>query len=318
MDPRLPFLAVLRLLQYIGDKCREHGESAPNRTTKPKPKPKRQVAPNARTDGSKRGNVPSEKTQQGPKAHRSMEVAAWVCTVVLESSASDFRSNQSRMDTMRELLPCLVDSGQSEDVVILFPGGWLSAPKDATDVIRRAEACVRDGLAGTADRTVVCLGVDGRNGRDQLGVAIGRDGVKAIARRFYPHEDDRELVEFAESHTALERGFRRTFTLGDKTFYLSVCYDVYGIRKKELPKPRGGVDAILEMIHRFGPEQGGDRYYASNGLAWGSKWWNCPAFGSAVFYQRRVQVCACDLGVPGLHAMDGRPIADFLTTAACS
>ncbi len=79
--------------------------------------------------------------------------------------------------------------------------------------------------------------------------------------------------------------FDRIFTKNGKKFYLAV----FGIRHQKTSNP--GVDAILTLAHRFYPRDrgpSGDVDFARKGFAGASVQWNCPVFGTAVFFDRTI------------------------------
>jgi hypothetical protein len=120
-----------------------------------------------------------------------------------------------------------------------------------------------------------------------MGIAIDKSGIVASARKFSlaPGERHSDLV-LADDYLATEKGKTRIFAVGNKRFYLSVCYDDFGIAKGDLPVPSGGIDAILSLVHVFttGHEPGsGESNYARYGLAPASKAWCCRVFNAVVF-----------------------------------
>ena len=71
--------------------------------------------------------------------------------------------------------------------------------------------------------------------------------------------------------------------------YLAVCYDCFGIRKKEIKNP--GIDIILDLTHGFhkqGYGPSGDVDFARKGFAGASMQWQIPVFGTGVFFKREV------------------------------
>ncbi|WP_242655130.1 hypothetical protein [Clostridium carboxidivorans] len=135
-------------------------------------------------------------------------------------------------------------------------------------------------------KMVICYGIDGRGNTDQIGVAVNKDGLLSAGRKFY-HTDNSILL--ADNYKSKEIGKQRIFPIGNKKFYIAICYDGFGIRKKNLENP--GVDVILNLVHGFNPigEGGsGDVYFAKHSFAGASKQWGCPTFGAAVFERREV------------------------------
>ena len=51
------------------------------------------------------------------------------------------------------------------------------------------------------------------------------------------------------------------------------------------------MDGILNLVHRFYPkgyDASGEVYFAKYSFAGSSKQWNCPTFGTAIFYGRDI------------------------------
>jgi len=100
---------------------------------------------------------------------------------------------------------------------------------------------------------------------------------------------DCHQLEAAKNYLYREDGKPRIFSLNGKRYYLAVCYDVFGIRQLSLPNPE--VNVVLSLVHEFWPrgeEASGEVYFAKLGFACASKCWNCPVFGSTVFFNRNI------------------------------
>jgi hypothetical protein len=66
------------------------------------------------------------------------------------------------------------------------------------------------------------------------------------------------MAAASQSYTESEDGYLRTFKVNEKTAFLAVCYDSFGIRHNQLKNP--GVDIILNCVHSFSPtSEGGSR-----------------------------------------------------------
>jgi hypothetical protein len=174
--------------------------------------------------------------------------------------------------------------------VFVFPGGWFSAGR------KRAEAIYADieqSLKPIAGYSYVCLGVDGRKqepwAKDQTALAISKQGIVACARKFHSAPTEKSLVELADSYLEAEADLDRFFLLDERHCYLAVCYDSFGIRHQNIKNPN--IDIVLTSIHGFfpvGQGNSGDTYFVRHGLAGASKQWNCPVFGSAIFFDREI------------------------------
>ena len=135
----------------------------------------------------------------------------------------------------------------------------------------------------------MCLGIDGRGAKDQIAIAINKRGIQSIGRKFNPTKDEKNYIEAAKNYLYREDGKPRIFSLNGKRYYLAVCYDVFGIRQLSLPNPE--VNVVLSLVHEFWPrgeEASGEVYFAKLGFACASKCWNCPVFGSTVFFNRNI------------------------------
>jgi hypothetical protein len=178
--------------------------------------------------------------------------------------------------------------------IILFPGGYFNSGKrEAKTIYNAVFKQIREHLQLIDRDIVVCVGIDGRMGRyypkDQLALAIRKKGIVAIGRKFHPTDDEEGVIEEAQNHKSLESGNSRYFLFKERRFYLAVCNDIFGIREKGLKNP--DIDIVLNAVHQFTPrgeEGSGDVYFARWGFAGASKQWECPVFGSAVFFKRNI------------------------------
>ena len=229
----------------------------------------------------------------------------WLATVLLRSNA---RFGKTDNDIRRKVLEDILNETLRRtrgNGVILFPGGYFnSGKKKANAIFNLATNRLKKELRKINRNIVVCIGVDGRIGRgyprdypkDQLSIAVSRKGIIAIGRKFNPIEDEKDKISSASTYQSLENGKSRIFSLNGKRFFLAVCYDIFGL--KQLPNP--GVNIILNAIHQFTPickckgeickcgAASGDVDFARKGLAGASKVWNCPVFGSVVFFNRNI------------------------------
>jgi len=207
----------------------------------------------------------------------------WVATVILESDGNI--SNSQRRKALLEVINEFV--GETDgDGVILFPAGYYDAGNSgANTLFKFTENEIRNELSGIARNVIVCLGIDG--GKDQTVLAISKEGVLAIGRKFYPTDEEKRQgsVAVAKNYISLEEGRPRIFSLNGVRYFLAVCYDGFGIRRLNLQNP--GVNIILNLVHGFGPKSS-PYYFARDGFARTSQQWQCPVFGSAVFLDRKV------------------------------
>ena len=222
--------------------------------------------------------------------------APWIATVLVESRYPQFQHPKSaRSRDTKTIMRHIVESTMG-DGVVLFPAGWfLFAGRIRRAHFRGVEARIAKLIEddGGGRDVVVVVGIDGDLRGDipvdQCAVAIGRDGILAVARKFYGTPDEAGVIRAARDGMVGEGGYPRTFQLGGRSFYIATCYDIFGIRHRSLPNP--GCDAILSLVHGFAPRghQGcGDVYFARLGFAGASRAWRCPVYGSAVFFQRPI------------------------------
>lgn len=214
----------------------------------------------------------------------------WVATVLLESNGEP--TNSTRLECLRDITRAILGVTEG-DLVVLFPGMWFNAGHDpASTLYPWIEESVRGILPEEPRRVVVCVGADGRESRDQIAVAVAREGIIALGRKFHPQENERGYVILAKDYRTLEEGKPRVFPLGDRQFFLCACYDSHAIAQGLVPKPHAGRFVVLTLVHLFLPKGeglSGVRYYATYGFAGASRAWDCPVFGSAVFRRRKVR-----------------------------
>ncbi len=207
-----------------------------------------------------------------------------VVTAIIKSSNK--YTNESRTNLLKDVIDKIKDSVD----VVLLPAGYYKVHGKADKVYKYAVGSVKNILARTKRNITVCFGVDGRVGDetpDQMALAVSRQGLIALGRKFFPTDD--EKVNKAFDHLAQERGYARIFAVKGKKIYLAICYDGFGIRKQTLPNP--GVDIVFDLIHKFNPKGepvSHEGFFAKHGLAGAAKQWGVPVFGSAVFFNRSI------------------------------
>lgn len=207
-----------------------------------------------------------------------------IVTVTLQCGQSFAPDNKYRMELLKNTLQEFGNSG-----IILFPAGFFSYRSLRLSKLDKMVNTVKSVLAEKPSNVVICLGVDSDNGKDQLAFAIDQSGVLAVARKFYPTSDEAGCIRTAERFDGTELGHERFFEKYGKRFYLAVCYDGFGIRHQNLTNP--GVDVVLVLAHRFYPRgegPSGEVDFARKGFAGASMQWNCPVFGTAVFFNRDI------------------------------
>lgn len=250
-------------------------------------------------DDTEGGRTDRDLTARGRSAKASRTVrgksgavaaAPWVATAIGELRDDDYVAND-RMNALRDVVlqVLAVTTGPG---VITFAGGWFESgsarpQRLVNDVSTRVAALLAAHAAGR--EVAVCVGVDGRDGRDQLGVAIGASGVVAAGRKFHPTRDEAGTIESAADWRAGEGAHERVFEIAGRRFFIGVCYDVFGVTQRRLPDPR--VDALLGLVHSFRPRgEGGssDVLFARHGFAGAAKQWSVPVFGAVKFRRRTI------------------------------
>lgn len=224
-------------------------------------------------------NSKNDKTETGDE-----DISVKIVTVTLQSMSTEKHGNETRLETLNKVVSEYIESD-----IILFPAGFFYYRSYNKHRIIESLEEVASILRAHSSNAVICLGVDCNNSRDQLAFAIAQSGVLACGRKFHPTEDENHVINIADSFNCKEMDLERIFTKSGKKFYLAVCYDVFGIRHQKTSNP--DVDAILTLAHRFYPRgrgPSGDVDFARKGFAGASAQWNCPVFGTAVFFDRPI------------------------------
>lgn len=173
--------------------------------------------------------------------------------------------------------------------ILLFPAGFYSTDYQARTLYKKTVEIVKKLLKLANKHCIVCLGIDGRDGIDQIALAINENGILAMGRKFHPTSEEHGCIDIAEDHLSTEDDYSRIFKVRDKKIYMAVCYDGFGIRQKHLENP--GIEIVLDLVHGFYPKGEGDSgevYFARHGFAGASKQWGCYVFGAANFFNREI------------------------------
>ncbi|GAE37663.1 hypothetical protein [Halalkalibacter akibai] len=204
-----------------------------------------------------------------------------IATVCLESNG--YYTNVFRTDLLFQLIEKL--DGKTD--LILLPAGFYQTSDLPNTLYDKINDVLGKKLGDLNSSLSICLGIDGRDGLDQMAILVTKQGIESIGRKFFP--TSYEEIDGANSYLSLEEGYERIFQIKKKRFYMAVCYDGFGIKKEKLKNPN--VDVILDLVHRFHPKSediSGDVLFAKHGFAGASKHWGCPVFGAAVFFNREV------------------------------
>jgi|GEM_PF-2785302 len=236
----------------------------------------------------------------------------WIATVLIDSNREkDPTKNPERLEDFEKIVEKICER-ESGDGLILFPAGYYhTGEAEPRTYYKSIMTKISPILNSHSSHTFICVGIDGRwhrekrNGmkdaiwdRDQIAIAIDRDGIQAIARKFHlsPQErgitqDTRRIkVQKAEFYDDRYRedGKSRIFRLNNSRYYLAVCYDGYAHQIPNVYSKNPGTDVILNLIHRF-PKRGEGSslgYQVICGFKGITEMWNCPVFGSSIFIQR--------------------------------
>ncbi len=212
-------------------------------------------------------------------------------TTVSVESGSDYFFNASydEFNSNRLELSEQVINSYSDSDILLFPAGFFELETFSNKKIKNLSRRISDIIREKDSSCVACFGIDCRNSYDQLAIAADKYDILAIGRKFYPTADEKGAILTATSFDTTEIGYRRNFSVKNKSIYLAVCYDCFGIRHRNIANP--GYDIILTLAHRFhkkGEGPSGDVDFARKGFAGASQHWGCPVFGTATFFDREV------------------------------
>ena len=222
----------------------------------------------------------NESVSSQPIQHDDMEVV----TVVIGNQTGNCPDNDVRLLFMEDI----ISKNKTADI-ILFPAGYFYFDHQRATQINKLCNQIISFLKTNECHSSVCVGVDCDDGNDQLAIAISLDGIQAIGRKFHPTADEDGYIREAKSYNELEMGYPRVFKVKSKSVFLAICYDGFGIRHCNLPDL--GIDVVLVLAHQFwkrGEGPSGDVDFARKGFAGASQHWDCPVFGTAVFFCREI------------------------------
>jgi hypothetical protein len=188
----------------------------------------------------------------------------------------------TRLDALDDAMRCLTAFGKP--LLLVLPAGFdvIDGEVDSTGA-KRTILEVQQRLQRVPDGSIICFGIDALSSLDQLAFAVDQDSVIARARKFHRAKREPKETRLARDPLKDEDGYRRCFSFEGRTFFLSVCYDCFGISKRGVINP--GVDAVLDFAHWFsksGPHSGAS-YYARFGLAGAAQTWKVPVLAAAAF-----------------------------------
>lgn len=207
-----------------------------------------------------------------------------IVTVVVGNQTGNCPYNDELFSFMEDI----VEENRSADI-ILFPAGYFYFDYQNERQIKKLCSDITSFLKAIKCNSTICIGIDCDDGIDQLAVAVDKEGIQAIGRKFHPTAEEDGLIRKAKTYNELEMGFPRVFRVKNRSVFLAVCYDCFGIRHCNLPDM--SIDVVLVLAHQFwkcGEGPSGDVDFARKGFAGASQHWNCPVFGTAVFFCRDI------------------------------
>ena len=223
----------------------------------------------------------------------------FIAVVIIQSNGTG--TNEQRRNALMETIERIAEEMNGDGVILLPAAYFNTGDKPADSILDSVEKQITEKLNTIQQNIVVCLGIDGRAGthiykgnstelsRDQVALAIDKNGITSMGRKFYPTDTERGFAVLQDDPFSGEKSYPRTFTLNGICYYLAVCMDIYGVRHKQLSKPETDSKfVILALAHEFGPRSS-PAYFAKWGFAGASKQWNAPVFGTAVFMHRSIK-----------------------------
>lgn len=216
---------------------------------------------------------------------KHIKLTSWLATVIPHLDEKQFNksSNKERFSILTNVVNYILSQIDGNGI-ILFPAGWFDAKhRRVSSLYNWIERNVVNLLKNCKNREIVIsVGIDGRKNKDQIAIALSKNGIKAIGRKFYPTDNEKDFIEVAPSYLSKENGKTRMFKLNGKKYFMCVCYDIFGIKHNKLRNP--GVDIVLNLIHGFRHGES-EANFARHGLAGASARWKCRVFASAKFFK---------------------------------
>ncbi|MEM5799311.1 MAG: hypothetical protein QXZ43_01435 [Candidatus Aenigmatarchaeota archaeon] len=208
---------------------------------------------------------------------------SWIATITFKTKKDFLNYSNNKVFSVLKIIVEEVLKNTQGNGIILFPAGWFYSNKKPKKLYEIFSKKIENYLKNFDREIVVCVGFDGRkNLKDQLGICITKKGVISIGRKFYPIKSEKDYLDSAPDHLSKEDNKSRIFKFNKKKYYISVCYDVFGIKKENVENP--GVDAILNLVHEF-KNNDSEANYLRHGCAGASNKWKVPVYVSVNFYK---------------------------------
>jgi len=238
-------------------------------------------------------NLPQVPVIQKPPTQTSGR-GDYIATVVLEAEYDDRYDNQIRLGILESVVSSLVSHHLNSGIIIFPAGMFFTNLNPPSSIYPQLQVALSNYLAAMQGNIIVCFGIDGSvdpegYARDQIAVAADRTGIISLGKKFYPQKTERGHVNLASGFNVPEDGKSRIFRFRENLYYLAMCYDSFGIKNQDIKNP--GVQGIIELAHCFYPKDkgpSGDPYFARHGFAGAARQWDCPAFGTGIFFRREV------------------------------
>jgi len=209
-----------------------------------------------------------------------------ICSALIQIEENNQYWNNQSISKKYALLETIIKHLIPSTDLLILPAGFFNSKNIKTDLIFSEVEKTIIELIGENEFLTICFGIDGdlfkNQFKDQIVLAINKNGIVANGRKFYHVKDG---INLADGPFELENNTKRILKIKGKTAYLAVCYDIFGISRNRLNNQEN-VNFIVGVIHNFG-KGGGDSDFARKGLAGASKQWNKNIYASALFSENR-------------------------------
>jgi len=201
-----------------------------------------------------------------------------ICSALLQIPKYFSVWQSKSYDYWLSLLEHIIKNTPSTSDILLLPAGYFCLDSNSPVSISDLAKTIILYLKNYNQSLTVCLGIDDFLTNKQLAFAVDTNQVLAAAQKFH-HMD--HSVDLAEDPFINFNGHSRFLNINGITFYLAVCYDLFGINHLELESPEP-IDGVLGMIHGF-DSAGSAVDFARKGLAGASKQLGVNTYASSVF-----------------------------------
>ena len=204
-------------------------------------------------------------------------------------------STINKIKLMKQILKDIFKEVKSQPTIILFPAGIFNFSVLQEICIKKLARFFSKFLEINHSSAVIVLGIDFgvkkditkiKKAKKQMAIAINKDGIIALSKKFYPTKEEEGKIELSSSPYEKTCGLNACFTYNNQPFVMAVCYDIFGIRKKNIKVEKNTI--ILNLIHTFKKTgiASGTFYYVRDGLARTSYYTSCKVFCAAIFEEK--------------------------------